>query len=163
MVVKTSIKRMESEKKMNHTYKNILVAVDGSTTGKLAFHRAINICQQNHAALHIAHIIDTQSFPTMEAYTPNFAEQAEQQGKELLQEYIEIAKANELPSIKTIIQFGSPKHLLPTELVEEHHIDLLVCGSSGLNLAERLVLGSVSENIVRHASCDVLVVRADKD
>ncbi|WP_078379408.1 universal stress protein [Sutcliffiella halmapala] len=148
---------------MNHTYQNILVAVDGSEEGKLAFNKAITMCQQNNAALYLAHIIDTQTFPTMEAHNITMPEQAEVHAKELLEEYGEIAKASGISSIKTILEYGSPKHIVPKELAEEHHIDLLVCGSSGLNLAERLVLGSVSENIVRHAKCDVLVVRADKN
>ena len=33
-----------------------------------------------------------------------------------------------------------------------------MCGTSGLNAVERFIVGSVSEAIVRHAPCDVLVV-----
>jgi hypothetical protein len=32
-----------------------------------------------------------------------------------------------------------------------------MCGTSGLNAVERFIVGSVSEAIVRHAPCDVLV------
>ena len=37
--------------------------------------------------------------------------------------------------------------------------DLIVVGSTGKNLAKRLVLGSVSTKVVHEAPCDVLVVR----
>jgi nucleotide-binding universal stress UspA family protein len=37
--------------------------------------------------------------------------------------------------------------------------DLIVVGSSGKNLAERIVLGSVSSKVVNGSPCDVLVVR----
>ena len=37
--------------------------------------------------------------------------------------------------------------------------DLIVVGSSGKNLAERIVLGSVSSKVVHGSPCDVLVVR----
>ena len=37
-----------------------------------------------------------------------------------------------------------------------------MCGASGLNAVERFMIGSVSEAIVRHASCDVLVVRTEE-
>ena len=36
-----------------------------------------------------------------------------------------------------------------------------MCGTSGLNAVERFIVGSVSEAIVRHAPCDVLVVRTE--
>jgi nucleotide-binding universal stress UspA family protein len=42
---------------------------------------------------------------------------------------------------------------------EESGADLIVVGTRGLNAAKRLVLGSVSTNVVQHAPCDVLVVR----
>ena len=35
-------------------------------------------------------------------------------------------------------------------------------GTSGLNAVERFIVGSVSEAIVRHAPCDVLVVRTEE-
>lgn len=50
---------------------------------------------------------------------------------------------------------GSPKVIL-TSLTES---DLIIVGATGLNRAERFLLGSVSENVVRNAKCDVLVVR----
>jgi nucleotide-binding universal stress UspA family protein len=43
--------------------------------------------------------------------------------------------------------------------VEAHHADLLVIGSRELAKSERLHLGSVSESLLRHAPCSVLIVR----
>ena len=40
--------------------------------------------------------------------------------------------------------------------------DLIMSGTSGLNAVERFIVGSVSEAIVRHAPCDVLVVRTEE-
>jgi nucleotide-binding universal stress UspA family protein len=42
----------------------------------------------------------------------------------------------------------------------EWHPDLIVLGSHGRHGLERFLLGSVSENVVRHANCSVDVVRA---
>jgi len=43
--------------------------------------------------------------------------------------------------------------------VEADHADLLVVGSRSLTKSERLYLGSVSESLLRHAPCSVLIVR----
>ena len=46
--------------------------------------------------------------------------------------------------------------------VEAHHADLLVIGSRDLTKSERLHLGSVSESLLRHAPCSVLIVRGTR-
>jgi nucleotide-binding universal stress UspA family protein len=43
--------------------------------------------------------------------------------------------------------------------LEEHATDLFIIGSRGLSAAKRLLLGSVSDAVVHHAPCPVLVVR----
>jgi nucleotide-binding universal stress UspA family protein len=45
------------------------------------------------------------------------------------------------------------------EEAEESGADLIIIGTRGHNVAKRLLLGSVSTNVVHHAPCDVLVVR----
>jgi len=46
--------------------------------------------------------------------------------------------------------------------VEADHADLLVIGSRELTKSERLYLGSVSESLLRHAPCSVLIVRGQR-
>jgi nucleotide-binding universal stress UspA family protein len=58
----------------------------------------------------------------------------------------------------TDVQMG---HVIDTivKQVEADHADLLVIGSRDLTKSERLYLGSVSESLLRHAPCSVLIVR----
>jgi nucleotide-binding universal stress UspA family protein len=53
---------------------------------------------------------------------------------------------------------GNPADVLVAE-AKESGADLIVVGTHGRNAARRLALGSVSTNIVQHATVDVLVVR----
>jgi nucleotide-binding universal stress UspA family protein len=52
-------------------------------------------------------------------------------------------------------------HVIETIIkhVEADRTDLLVVGSRRLTKSERLYLGSVSESLLRHAPCSVLIVR----
>lgn len=43
----------------------------------------------------------------------------------------------------------------------ELHVDVIVVGSHGRGAIERILLGSVSEHVVRHAPCPVLVIRPE--
>ena len=63
--------------------------------------------------------------------------------------------------VEKIIDYGSPKSIIPKKAVEKIGADLIACGSTGLNAVERFIIGSVSEAIVRNAKCDVLVVRTE--
>ena len=44
-------------------------------------------------------------------------------------------------------------------MAEKEHADLIIMGSHGRTGLSHVVLGSVAERVVRHASCPVLVVR----
>ena len=46
-------------------------------------------------------------------------------------------------------------------VAEELKVDVIVVGSHGRGAIERVLLGSVTSQIVRHAPCAVLVVRPD--
>jgi nucleotide-binding universal stress UspA family protein len=56
------------------------------------------------------------------------------------------------------ILFGSPDRRI-IETAEEMQADLIVIGSHGYNRWERLLLGSVSNSVVQHAHCSVLIAR----
>src|ERR1035441_9113551 len=53
---------------------------------------------------------------------------------------------------------GNPAHEIITA-AESRGVDLIVIGSQGMNAVRRFLLGSVADRVVRHATCDVLVVR----
>ena len=62
-------------------------------------------------------------------------------------------------SIITELLHGSPESRI-VEKAEELHADLIIVGSHGYNRWERLLLGSVSDSVIHHAPCSVLVVRS---
>ena len=73
---------------------------------------------------------------------------------EKLKSYADAGKV----TISTGVLFGSPDSRI-VETAEEWPADLIVVGSHGYSRWERLLLGSVSDSIVHHAPCSVLIVR----
>jgi nucleotide-binding universal stress UspA family protein len=88
------------------------------------------------------------------------AERQEQEAKEQLDRLAQSLGTSRLQATGEIRR-GEPALGL-IEAAEEWRADLVVVGSQGLSAVERFVMGSVSENVLRHAPCSVLVVRAVK-
>lgn len=148
---------------MSLTYKNILVAVDGSTEAEWAFKKAIEVAKRNKAKITLAHIIDTRTFATVEAYDRTIAERADNFATELMENYKKQAEDAGVEGVTYIVDYGSPKVKIPKEIAKNNNIDLIICGATGLNAVERFLIGSVSEHITRYAPCDVMVIRTEKD
>ncbi len=148
---------------MGMKYTNILVAVDGSTASEWAFKKSIEIAKRNDAQLTIAHIIDTRTFATVEAYDRTISERADMFARELMEKYKSQAVDAGVQKVEYVIDYGSPKIIIPKEIAKKNNVDLIICGATGMNAVERFLIGSVSENITRYAPCDVLVIRTDKE
>jgi nucleotide-binding universal stress UspA family protein len=148
---------------MKTNYRKILVAVDGSKEAEKAFKKAIQVAKRNEATLIITHIVDVKAYSAVEAYSRAIAERANLFAEDLLEDYKKTALEAGLPNVETALEFGNPKSKISKDVAPKHHVDLIVCGATGLNAVERFLIGSVSEHIIRYAQCDVLVVRGEEE
>jgi len=64
-------------------------------------------------------------------------------------------------AIKTEALSGSPDSAI-VERAEETGADLIIVGSHGYRAWERLLIGSVSDSVVHHAPCSVMVVKTPR-
>lgn len=140
-------------------YTRIVNAVDGSKASEIAFKKAVEISLRNNATLILAHVVDTRTFATAEAYDKSLSERAEKYARDLLNEYVENAKEAGVKDVSLIIKYGSPKVVIAKEIAPENDADLIIVGATGLNAVERFLIGSVSESVARYAKCDVLISR----
>lgn len=144
---------------MVQKYEHILVAVDGSYESELAFEKAVNVALRNNAELVLTHVIDTRALQSVATFDTYIYDKLEQEAKEVLSDLEKQAREQGITNIKQVIEFGNPKNLLAHDIPEREHIDLIMVGATGLNTFERLLIGSSSEYIMRHAKVDLLVVR----
>ncbi|WP_404329535.1 universal stress protein [Mesobacillus maritimus] len=148
---------------MGLTYKNVLVAVDGSKEAAWAFKKAVEIAKRNDAKLIMTHVIDLRTFATVEAYDRTISERAKEFAEELLENYKLQAIDSGVREVTYTIDYGSPKVKIAKEIAKKYNVDLIICGATGMNAVERFFIGSVSEHIVRYAPCDVMIIRTEKE
>ncbi|MEI3612238.1 universal stress protein [Pseudogracilibacillus sp. SO30301A] len=144
---------------MSNNYEKIVIAVDGSKASEKAFKKSVEIAKADNATLILAHIVDTRTFATAEAYDKSLSERAEKYARDLMNEYVENAKEAGVEDVELVIKYGSPKVAIAKEIAPEKDADLIIVGATGLNAVERFLIGSVSESVARYAKCDVLIVR----
>ena len=147
-------------------YRNILVAVDDSVKSKLAFKSAVETALAFDAKLTICHIkkntiIYTPIDPTgMLATTHIFNQDLYTYMDEELEKYKQEAKKLGVKEIEVVQTYSSSPGLAIAEVIAPgYEVDLIVCGASNKSGFDRFLLGSVSLDIVKHAKCDVNVIR----
>ena len=147
-------------------YRNILVAVDDSVKSKLAFKSAVETALAFDAKLTICHIkkntiIYTPIDPTgILATTHIFNQDLSTYMDEELEKYKQEAKKSSVKEIEVVQTYSSSPGLAIAEVIAPgYEVDLIVCGASNKSGFDRFLLGSVSLDIVKHAKCDVNVIR----
>lgn len=138
-------------------YSKILAPVDGSHRAALAAAHAAQLAKHFNSHLTIFYVV--QPLPShvgndimqsiLERLEKNAVETLEQTKQELSQYSVEI---------ETKFVWGHPADEICRE-AREGRYDLIVMGSRGLGEIRGFLMGSVSNRVVRHAPCPVLIVR----
>lgn len=148
---------------MLDVYSTILVPVDGSEQSERAFKKALAIAKRNSAKLVLVHMVDPAFVQELDHIGGRYHDQlmtnSMSRGKKLLDELEQIAEIDGHRDITKVIRQGVPKIEIAKEIPTEFNIDLIVMGATGRNAVEKFLVGSTSEYVLRHASCDVLIVR----
>lgn len=143
---------------MISNYQNILVPVDGSEQAERSFKTAVEIAKRNDAKLFIAYVIDTRNVSLSPEYQPITPEFTENVDREFIKGMMDYAAAQGIAA-QQIVTNGNPLTLIAEAFPKEYDIDLIVIGATGKGAITRALVGSVSQHVVKHAPCDVLVAR----
>lgn len=144
-------------------YKNILVAVDGSSTSNRALQEAINLAKEQQACLLLVHVVDETLVNWDEGQWLNYGEIQDALTKSGEKILADTCKKVQEAGIKTTTKLvESTARRTSDVLVEESQrqcADLIVIGTHGRRGFDRLLLGSVAEGVTRTATVPVLLVR----
>jgi nucleotide-binding universal stress UspA family protein len=139
--------------------KNVLYATDFSATSESALPYATSICRHFGSTLHVAHILSDTNVLLMTGGVDYVCvgtvyEDAHTEAQEKIQQLG--ARLGEIPH-RTYVRRG-PVWTTLSRIVAESSIDMIVVGTHGRSGLGTLLLGSVAEDILRHAPCPVLTV-----
>ena len=130
----------------------ILLATDSSEDSRLAARAAADLSDKAGAELHVVHAWQSVPHPVIDA------DYYEAGARKLLQEQVELVSGSGGAVSEPHLVMGAPVDVI-LDLGEEIGADLMVMGSRGHGPLGRLILGSVSEGVVHHGPCPVLVLR----
>jgi nucleotide-binding universal stress UspA family protein len=145
----------------------ILVPTDFSASSDAALEYGKMLAQRLGASLHMLHVIEEPDVAGgwgSEVYVaelPRIREAALREAETRLNEILTHTERGDV-QLSTDIADG---RAAPTiiDVARRRHIDLIVMGTHGRSGVAHLLLGSVTEKVLRTASCPVLVVRAIED
>ena len=149
-------------------FKKILVAVDGTPTGRRVLDAALLLAKDEDAALHVLHVIDyTSMIPVLDAgggvaeYVDAMAAGIRQAGKAIIANAQEIASRNGQALQAHLVEAtGSTVASAILRSARKIGADLIVMGTHGRRGLRRLVVGSDAEAVLRGATVPVLLLRS---
>ena len=133
----------------------ILVALDGSHFSERALDQALSMAKICNSKLFAISIVDL--YPEMMALAPELEEKLSQEVRETLERAKQAADKENI-SCETIVHVGGPANEFIVQEAKDRDIDLIVMGTHGKTAFERVVMGSVTERVIGHAPCPVMVV-----
>lgn len=134
---------------------SVVVPVDFSADSHRAIRTALELAAEP-AAVHVIHVL----FP-LESASPGvlWGDVSDKSRRETAEKKLnELLQAHDLAGVNTTILIGDPG-LEIADHAKRIGADLIVIPSHGYHGVKRLILGSVTERVIRHATCSVFVLR----
>lgn len=132
-------------------YNTILVAVDGSDTGRRAADRGMDVAETFDAELHVIYVVDTSRYGRPLTGTDTIVEDLEDRGRSVMADL----EAQATVPVTTVIRQGRPYDEI-VDYAADVDADLVVLGNRGLGGGDAEQIGSVAERVVRRAGRPVM-------
>ncbi len=136
-------------------FKNVLLATDGSRYSSSAEKKAIDFAFSYGGSLTVISVVDVPS--EFYAESPGTVDELLKKAKN----YVETVRKDAVASgikVETLVKEGEAYRVI-TDTARELGMDIIVMGSHGRTGLKRLLMGSVTEQVIGYAPCPVLVVK----
>ncbi|MFD1586920.1 universal stress protein [Halorientalis brevis] len=137
-------------------YDDILIPTDASPGAEEAISEAIELAALTDATVHALYVVDTTNYPTLpDGKWATVEEALEGEGKRAVDAIADRAADAGLDAV-TAVETGTP-HKEILDYAETNDVDLVVMGTHGQTGIDKVLLGSVTENVLRESDQSVLV------
>ncbi len=140
-------------------YRKILVAVDGSDSGKNALHQAFKLANEEKCWVTVTSVVPPYEGEIETLGVKDIRAALRKPCDDALAEVEKTAKTERM-LVKTVCEEGEI-HERIVDLAEAENCDVIVMGRRGLHHIERAFIGSVTARVIGHTQRDVLVVPKD--
>ena len=136
------------------SFRKILVAIDQSLLSSIVLEQALDYALKDGAKLMAFHCINSGTLSDLPPHL--YFEVETEKAQEWLQPYCQKAADQGTP-VECVVEVGQPGPSI-CDLAERWSADLIILGRRNQTGLTRLLLGSVSNHVVHHAPCSVLVL-----
>lgn len=152
---------------MTTPIRKILVPTDFSPLATCSFRFALRLAARSGAFVYLLHVVEAGSYSTFSSigevlHDPLddlFTLKMMQKGRQQLADLADQEGSESVPVHYQVLA-GNPAGVI-LEAITENDIDLVVTGASGGNWLDRLLVGSVTEQVVQRAACPVVTLKCN--
>lgn len=141
-------------------YDRILFPTDGSDGATAVLDHVLDVAATHSATLHVLYVADT-THQSATRVGGTVVDALEREGEQLVEETAKRAAERDVPTVTDVLQGGVSGTI--TAYAEEHDIDIVAMPTHGRTGLERMLLGSVTERVLRSATVPVLVFPPDAE
>ena len=147
-----------------------MIATDGSDCSKLAANKGTELARLSGGTVYAVHVVPTAYLFPMDGdyfssmginpyWEPTYEtmyEALNKQGQQAVN-YVKSLGEKKGVAVEPVLLDGHPADEL-IRYAEEEGMDIVIMGTHGKKGLDRLLLGSVAENLVRHSKVPIMVV-----
>ena len=139
----------------------LLLAYDGSEPSKHALKVATDLAKKLNAKIYLLYVVDVNAATELFGeYSGKIAEELMQKAKEVLKEAVDHIKSSGV-EVEEVVEAGTPAEKI-AEMGKKLDVYMIVLGAHGYSGIKKLLIGSVSEKVIRLSDRPVLVVKNPK-
>lgn len=145
-------------------FNHILFPTDGSDHSEKALHFVKDFAQKYKSrvtVLHVYDIIGDTDLFNLGGHMADYMTELEKLVREKSQKILDHSKVlleEYQIETDTLLLKGNPKHEIP-RIAEAKECDMILLGSRGMGTLKGILIGSVSNYVVHHSECPVLLIR----